>query len=130
MAAAAEVVSSALVVNASASSSDVEAARAGVVEVLKVKIGLGVLDCSTGMAVVASGTASGVGVDTTTADVVVGGCAAAAVAKLPVKVVRERGTAVHRWPSIVVMENPAGRFALVDMLRKESDTSRCSHESK
>lgn len=38
--------------------------------------------------------------------------------------VRDLGTAVHRTPSIEVIENPAGRFAFVDMLKKGSDTSR------
>lgn len=61
------------------------------------------------------GTAAGGVVEAMTSVVVVGGCAAAAVAKDPVKVVRERGTAVHLWPSIVVIENPAGRFGL-DMM--------------
>ncbi len=35
---------------------------------------------------------------------------AASDAKLPVKVVSDLGTAVHRSPSIEVIENPAGRF--------------------
>jgi hypothetical protein len=47
----------------------------------------------------------------------VGGCAAVSVASLPVSVVNDLGTAVHRWPSIVVIKNPAGRFGLVDMMK-------------
>jgi hypothetical protein len=44
--------------------------------------------------------------------------AAAAVASAPVSVVDAFGIAVQRWPSIVVMEKaPAGRFALVDMVK-------------
>jgi hypothetical protein len=54
--------------------------------------------------------------------VVVGGWAAASVATLPMSVVAALGTAVHRWPLIEVMKNPAGR---VDMTRrKKGDTSR------
>lgn len=70
--------------------------------------------CTTEVARVV-GTTTGV-VEATTSVVVVGGCAAAAVTRLPVRVVRERGTAVHRWPSMVVIENPAGRFGL-DMMQ-------------
>jgi hypothetical protein len=51
--------------------------------------------------------------------------AAAAVASAPVSVVEALGTAVHRWPSIDVMENPAGRFAFVDMAKTKSDACRC-----
>jgi hypothetical protein len=40
------------------------------------------------------------------------------VASLPAMVVRERGTAVHRCPLIVVIKAPAGRFALVDIMEK------------
>ena len=83
--------------------------------------GVGVVDdksamvfCRTEVAKVVGTTTGGV-VEAMTFVVVVGGCAAAAIAKDPVKVVRERGTAVHRWPSMVVIENPAGRFGL-DMM--------------
>jgi hypothetical protein len=51
--------------------------------------------------------------------------AAAAVASAPVSVVEALGTAVHRWPLIDVMENPAGRFAFVDMVKTKSDACRC-----
>lgn len=51
--------------------------------------------------------------------------AAAAVASDPVSVVEARGTAVHRWPFIEVMENPAGRFALFAMVERKSDACRC-----
>ncbi len=51
--------------------------------------------------------------------------AAAAVASAPVSVVEALGTAVHRCPPIEVIENPAGRFALVDMVRMKSDACRC-----
>lgn len=51
---------------------------------------------------------------------VVGGCAAACVAKAPVSVVDALGTAVHRWPLIEVMKNPAGRVGLVDMTRRKA----------
>jgi hypothetical protein len=51
--------------------------------------------------------------------------AAAAVASAPVRVVDALGTAVHRWPSIEVMKDPAGRFALVDMVKRKSDGCRC-----
>ncbi len=97
------------------------AATRGVVDVVNERIVSAMLDCATELAT--SVEAAGV-VDAMTSDVVVGGCAAAAVAKLPVRVVRDRGTAVHRWPSIVVMKNPAGRFALVDMMEMKGDTSR------
>jgi hypothetical protein len=60
-----------------------------------------------------------VDMDVEVVDVVLG-VAAAAVARLAGKVVKDRGTAVHRWPSIEVIENPAGR----DMSRNESDASR------
>jgi hypothetical protein len=43
--------------------------------------------------------------------------AAADAASLPVSVVDALGTAVHRWPFIEVMENPAGRFAFVGMMK-------------
>ena len=33
---------------------------------------------------------------------------------------------MHRTPLIVVIENPAGRVALVDMMEVKSDTSRCN----
>jgi hypothetical protein len=49
--------------------------------------------------------------------VVVGGCAAAKVARLGGRVVRVLGTAVHRCPSNVVVKNPAGRF---DMAKIEA----------
>lgn len=52
--------------------------------------------------------------------VVVGGCAAACVATAPVSVVEALGTAVHRWPLIEVMKNPAGRVALVDITRRKA----------
>lgn len=51
--------------------------------------------------------------------------AAADAASAPVSVVDALGTAVHRWPSIEVMENPAGRFAFVDMMKRKSDACRC-----
>lgn len=101
------------------------AATRGVVDVVNERIGSGMLDCATEVAISADATGAAAGVvDAVTSDVVVGGCAAAAVAKFPVRVVRDRGTAVHRWPSMVVMENPAGRFALVDMMKMKGDTSR------
>jgi hypothetical protein len=37
----------------------------------------------------------------------------------PVIVVKDRGTAVHRFPLSVVMRNPAGRFTLVDIMERE-----------
>lgn len=42
------------------------------------------------------------------------------VALPPDKVVAVLGTAVHRTPLIVVMENPAGRFALVAIMKGKS----------
>jgi len=51
--------------------------------------------------------------------------AAAADASDPVSVVEDRGTAVHRWPLIDVMNCPAGRFVFVDMVKKRSDACRC-----
>ena len=33
---------------------------------------------------------------------------------------------MHRTPLIVVIENPAGRFVLVDMIKLKGDTSRCN----
>jgi hypothetical protein len=51
--------------------------------------------------------------------------AAADAASAPVSVVDALGTAVHRWPFIEVMENPAGRFAFVDMMKRKSDACRC-----
>ncbi len=50
---------------------------------------------------------------------------AADAASAPVSVVDALGTAVHRWLSIEVMENPAGRFAFVDMMKRNSDACRC-----
>jgi hypothetical protein len=50
--------------------------------------------------------------------------AAADVASAPVSVVEALGTAVHRWPFIVVMI-PAGRFGLVAMVKTKSDACRC-----
>jgi len=52
---------------------------------------------------------------------VVGGCAAASDATLPVSVVEALGTAVHRLPPIEVMEKPAGRDGFVDMTSKSGD---------
>jgi hypothetical protein len=40
------------------------------------------------------------------------------VVESPVMVVRDRGTAIHRFPLSVVMRNPAGRFALVDIMER------------
>jgi hypothetical protein len=48
----------------------------------------------------------------------------AAAAALPESVMRDLGTAVHRTPFIEVMENPAGRFALVAIIKVKGDTSR------
>lgn len=49
-------------------------------------------------------------------EVVAGGCTAAAIpAPLSPRELDVLGTAVHRAPSIVVMNAPAGRFAFVDM---------------
>ena len=89
------------------------------------RVSAAALSCTSEPAVAScNGAETGV-VVTMDSDVVVGSAAAAAVARLPVKVVRDRGMAVHRWPSIVVIENPAGRVALVDMVKMKSDTSRC-----
>lgn len=48
----------------------------------------------------------------------------AAAATVPESVVEARGTAVHCMPPIEVIENPAGRFALVDIVKKKGDASR------
>lgn len=45
------------------------------------------------------------------------------VAALPERVVRDLGTAVHRCPLIEVIENPAGRFGLVDIVRGKRATT-------
>lgn len=50
---------------------------------------------------------------------------AASAMKAPVSVVAVFGTAVQRSPSIEVIENPAGRFVLVDMARMKGDSCRC-----
>ena len=42
----------------------------------------------------------------------------------PAIVVRDLGTCVHLLPFIDVILNPSGRFAFVDMVEKENDTSR------
>lgn len=41
------------------------------------------------------------------------------VVESPVIVVRDRGTAVHRFPLSVVMINPAGRLAFDDIMESE-----------
>jgi hypothetical protein len=51
--------------------------------------------------------------------------AAADVASAPVSVVEALGMAVHRCPSIEVIENPVGRFVLVGMARMKGDSCRC-----
>ena len=45
---------------------------------------------------------------------------AVVVAAPPCTVVSVLGTAVHRMPLIEVIENPAGRFALVDMAERKA----------
>lgn len=45
------------------------------------------------------------------------------VVESPVIVVRDRGTAVHLFPLSVVMRNPAGRFALVDIMERYRATN-------
>jgi hypothetical protein len=45
------------------------------------------------------------------------------VEALPERVVRDLGTAVHRCPLIEVIENPAGRFGLVDIVRGQRATT-------
>jgi hypothetical protein len=46
------------------------------------------------------------------------------VVESPVMVVRDRGTAVQRFPLIVVIRNRAGRFALVDIMEMRKQKSR------
>jgi hypothetical protein len=50
--------------------------------------------------------------------------AAADAASAPVSVVDALGTAVHLWPFMEVIENPAGRFAFVDIAKMKSDAWR------
>lgn len=89
---------------------DVEATCAAVVEVAEAPAALGWV----------SATDAEVDVVVDVVEVVLG-VAAGNVAKLAGKVVADRGTAVHRRPSIEVRENPAGR----DMMKTKGDTSRC-----
>ena len=53
--------------------------------------------------------------------VVCAGASVVVVAKdvSPAIVVRDLGTCVHLFPFIDVIENPAGRFAFVDMANKK-----------
>jgi len=80
------------------------------------------VDCATAAASVESSTSDPE--SSIVADVVVAAAAGAAttgaaveVVALPTPTASVRGTAVHRLPLIVVIENPAGRFELVAMMK-------------
>lgn len=51
------------------------------------------------------------------------------VVESAVTVMRDRGTAVQRFPLSVVMGNPAGRFPLVDIMKYESACSSFERNS-